>query len=253
MAQPNSRQTLKDYCLRRLGHPVISINVDDSQVEDRIDDALQFFAEYHFDGVERMYFPYQVTQQDITNKYINTDAISPNIITVNRVFPWSNAGINANNFFSAKYQMYLQDYFGLRNGTFNLSYYDIAQQYVSLVQQFLEPEKAFTFSRVTNRLRLDTNWGEMLQDGMFVMIEAYVVLNPNQYTEIYNDRLLKEYLTNLVKRQWGQNLSKFTGVALPGGVQFDGQKIADDAQTQIDKIEEQVQSKYELPPDFMVG
>lgn len=253
MAQPSSRQTLKDYCLRRLGHPVIKVNVDDAQVEDRLDDALQFFAEYHFDGVERMYFPYQLTQQDITNKYVNTDLISPNIITVNRVFPFSESGSSATNFFSARYQMHLQDYFGLRNGNFNLAYYDIAQQYISLVQQYLEPEKAFTFSRVTNKLRLDTNWDEMLRSGEYLMIEAYVVLNPNTYTEIYNDRLLKEYLTNLIKRQWGQNLSKFSGVALPGGVQFDGQKIQEEAQTQLDKIEEQVQLKYELPPDFMVG
>jgi len=253
MAQPSSRQTLKDYCLRRLGYPVIKINVDDSQVEDRLDDALQFFAEYHFDGVERMYFPYQVTEQDIQNKYINTDLLSPNIITVNRVFPWSDSGLNSNNFFSAKYQMHLQDYFGLRNGTFNMTYYEIAQQYISLVQQYIEPEKAFTFSRVTNRLKLETNWGEMLTSGTYLMVEAYVILNPNQYTEIYNDRLLKEYLTSLIKRQWGLNLSKFSGVALPGGVQFDGQKLHDDAQAQIEKIEEQVQLKYELPPDFMVG
>jgi len=253
MGQPNSRQTLKDYCLRRLGYPVVKINVDDGQVEDRLDDALQFFSEYHFDGVERMYFPYQITGQDITNRYINTDSISPNIITVNRVLPFSESGVAASNFFSARYQMHLQDYFGLRNGNFNLSYYDIAQQYISLIQQYLEPEKALVFSRVTNRLRLEMNWSEMLKPGDYIMIEAYVVLNPNVYTEIYNDRLLKEYLTNLIKRQWGQNLIKFANIDLPGGIHFDAQKIHDDAQIQIDKIEEQVQQKYELPPDFMVG
>lgn len=181
MGQPSSRQTLKDYCLRRLGHPVIKINVDDGQVEDRLDDALQFFAEYHFDGVERMYFPYQITSQDITNKYINTDSISQNIITINRVLPFSESGTSATNFFSAKYQMHLQDYFGLRNGNFNLSYYDIAQQYISLIQQYLEPEKAFVFSRVTNKLRLETNWVEVLRAGDYLMVEAYVVLNANTY------------------------------------------------------------------------
>lgn len=253
MAQPNSRQTLKDYCLRRLGYPVIQINVDDEQVEDRLDDALQFFAEYHFDGVERMYFPYQVTGQDIQNEYISTTSLSNNIISVLRVFPFSEAGTAASNMFSARYQMHLQDYFGLRNGSFNLSYYTIAQEYISLVQQYLEPEKAFTFSRVTNRLKLDTNWRDVISPGSYLMIEAYVVLNPETYPEIYNDRLLKEYCTALVKRQWGANLSKFTGIALPGGIQFDGQKLYEEAQTTIDKIEEQVQQKYELPPDFMVG
>lgn len=253
MAQPTSRQTLKDYCLRRLGHPVININVDDSQLEDRIDDALDIFAEYHFDGVERMFFPYAVTSEDITNQYINTNAISNSIISVLRVYPFSDYGTASTNMFSARYQMHLQDYFGLRNGSFNLAYYDVAQQYISLVQQYLEPEKAFTFSRVTNKLRLDTNWSEVLKAGQYLMIEAYVVLNANEYPEIFKDRLLKEYTTALFKRQWGQNLSKFSGVQLPGGVQFDGLQIMNDAQTQIDKIEEMIQNKYELPPDFMVG
>ena len=253
MGQPNSRQSLKDYCLRRLGYPVNQINVDDDQLEDRLDDALQFFAEYHFDGVERMFFPYQVTQTDINNQYISTANINNSIISILRVFPFSESGSAASNMFNARYQMHLQDYFGLRNGSFNLAYYDIAQQYVSLVQQYLEPEKAFTFSRVTNKLRLDTNWSEVLSSGQYLMIEAYVVLDPEQYTEIYNDRLLKEYTTSLIKRQWGQNLSKFSGVFLPGGVQFDGMKVTEEAQTAIDKIEEQVQAKYELPPDFMVG
>lgn len=252
MGQPSSRQTLKDYCLRRLGYPVIRINVDDEQVEDRVDDALQFFAEYHFDGVERMFFPYIVTSQDIANKYISTTDLSSSIISVIRVLPFSETGGSATNMFSAKYQMHLNDEFGLRSGSYNLSYYEIAQQYISLVQQYLEPEKSFTFSRVTNKLRIDTNW-EDIEVGSYLMIEAYEILNPETYTEIYNDRLLKEYVTALIKRQWGQNLSKFSGVALPGGMQFDGVKISDDAQTMIDKIEEQVQMKYELPPDFFVG
>jgi len=155
--------------------------------------------------------------------------------------------------FSARYQMHLQDYFGLRNGNFNLGYYDIAQQYINMVQQILEPEKSFNFSRVTNKLSIDTSWKENIQSGMYLMIEAYVVLNAEQYPEIFNDRLLKEYYTAMVKRQWGQNLSKFSGIQLLGGIQMDGQKIYDDAQAQIDKIEEQLQDKYELPADFMVG
>lgn len=253
MAQPYSRQSLKDYCLRRLGAPVININIDDQQLEDRLDDTLQIFSEYHFDGVERMFFPYQLTGEDITNQYVNTDNISKNIITVRRVFPFGQGMNSATNMFSAQYQMHLQDYFGLRNGNFNLGYYDIAQQYINMVQQILEPEKSFNFSRVTNKLRIDTSWTENLQSGMYLLIEAYVVLNAEQYPEIYNDRLLKEYYTAMVKRQWGQNLSKFSGIPLLGGVQMDGQKIYDDAQAQIEKIEEQLQNKYELPADFMVG
>jgi len=253
MAQPYSRQSLKDYCLRRLGAPVININVDDQQLEDRLDDTLQIFSEYHFDGVERMFFPYQLTAEDIANKYVDTDKLSKNIITVRRVFPFGFGLSNVTNMFSARYQMHLQDYFGLRNGNFNLGYYDIAQQYINMVQQILEPEKSFNFSRVTNKLSIDTSWKENIQSGMYLMIEAYVVLNAEQYPEIFNDRLLKEYYTAMVKRQWGQNLSKFSGIQLLGGIQMDGQKIYDDAQAQIDKIEEQLQDKYELPADFMVG
>jgi hypothetical protein len=252
-----SREDLKDYALRRLGFPVIEINVDDSQVEDRIDDALQFFAEYHFDGVEEVYVPYVLTQTDIDNRYINTNNISPGssggeIISITKVFIVDEG--TQSGMFSVQYQLMLNDYFnGFLTGTSNLSYYDTTKQYLSLLQQFLSPEKTVGFSRVTNKLKINTDWSEMMKVGDKIMVQAYVSLNPQTYPEIYNDLLLKKYVTSLIKRQWASNLSKFSNIALPGGMQFDARDMYNDSMVELTQIEETVQSKYQLPTDFMVG
>ena len=250
MASPTSRQTLKDYALRRLGSPVVQINVDDSQIEDRLDDALQFFAEYHFDGVEKFYFKHQVTDTDITNGYIDMDGVDDSVISVVRLFQFSDSTVNM---FDVRYQIALHDFYGLRTGISNIAYYDNVKRHLAMLQQILDPEKAIRFSRVTNRLHVDMDWSEEVNAGDFLVIEAYAVLNPDTYPEIYNDRLLKQYFTAQVKRQWGSNLSKFENITLPGGVQFNGSQIYDQAQQEIEKIEEEVQLKYELPPNFMVG
>jgi hypothetical protein len=252
-----SREDLKDYALRRLGFPVIEINVDDAQVEDRIDDAIQFFSEYHFDGVEEVYVPYIITQTDINNKYIGTNSITTgssggNIISVTKIFIVDQAVQSG--MFSVQYQLMLNDYFnGFLTGTSNLSYYDTTKQYLSLLQQFLSPEKSISFSRVTNKLKINTDWSESLKVGDKILVQAYVALNPETYPEIYNDILLKQYVTALIKRQWAANLSKFSNIALPGGMQFDARDMYNDAMVELTKIEDTVQSKYELPTDFMVG
>tara|TARA_B100000287_G_C20572728_1_gene757238 strand:- start:133 stop:918 length:786 start_codon:yes stop_codon:yes gene_type:complete len=261
MSKPASREQLKEYALRRLGSPVIDINVDDSQMEDRLDDALQFFAEYHFDGVDRRYYKYEVTQSDIdANKkdaddhlnagYISLDGIDPNIISVTRLFQFSESTVNM---FDVRYQMALNDFYGIRTGMGNLSNYDITKRHLSLIQQMLDPEKMIRFSRVKNRLHVDMNWDEDIEAGDFLVFECYSTIDPEVYTEIYNDILLKKYYTANIKRQWGQNLSKFEGIQLPGGVQFNGTQLFDQAQTEIEKIEEEVQLRYELPVDFTVG
>lgn len=246
MANPSSRATLKEYALRALGAPVIEINVDDSQLEDRIDDALQFFAEYHFDGVEKTYLKHQITQTDIDNEYITLD---DTVVSVVRIFQ---LGEGTNNMFNVRYQIALNDFYGLRTPS-SLINYEITKRHLSLVQDILSPEKPIRFSRVTDRLKIDTDWSETFSVDKYIVAEAYVSLDPETYTEIYNDRLLKKYVTVLFKRQWGQNLSKFDGLQLPGGVTFNGKDIASEAQTEIDKIEDAVQDMYELPPDFMVG
>jgi len=250
MATPASRQQLKDYALRRLGQPVIEINVDDEQVEDRVDDALQFFAEYHFDGVEKEYYKYSITSDDITNGYISTNGIDPSIISIVQIFDTSTSSTNI---FDVRYQIALNDFYGLRTGLGNISYYDQTQRHLSMIQQILDPEKALRFSRVTNRLKIDTDWSETFQVGDIIVIEAYTILDPAKYPEIYNDRLLKRYVTALIKRQWGENLSKFQNIQLPGGLQYNGAELYSQAVEEIRQIEDEVQLKYELPPDFMVG
>jgi len=250
MAQPATRQQLKDYALRRLGDPVIEINVDDAQVEDRLDDALQFFAEYHFDGVQKQFYKHQLTSDDMTNEYIDMNQVDSSVISVTRIFEQGN---NSVNMFDVRYQMALNDFYGVRTGMGNLAQYDITKRHLALIQQMLDPEKAVRFSRVTNKLLIDTDWSENFSVGDFVVIEAYSILDPKTYTEIYNDRLLKEYVTSLIKRQWGMNLSKFQNITLPGGLSYNGAELYSQGQEEITKIEEEVQLKYELPPDFMVG
>ena len=250
MAQPATRQQLKDYALRRLGDPVIEINVDDSQVEDRLDDALQFFAEYHFDGVQKQFYKHQLTADDMTNEYIDMNQVDSSVISVTRIFEQGN---NSVNMFDVRYQMALNDFYGVRTGMGNMAQYDITKRHLALIQQMLDPEKAVRFSRVTNKLLIDTDWSEQFTVGDFFVIEAYSILDPDTYTEIYNDRLLKEYVTSLIKRQWGMNLSKFQNITLPGGLSYNGAELYSQGQEEITKIEEEVQLKYELPPDFMVG
>jgi len=247
MAQPTSRSTLKEYALRRLGAPVIEINVDDAQLEDRIDDALQFFAEYHFDGVEKTYLKHQITQDDIDNEYIT---LGNSVISVTKLFQFSEG---TTNLFDVRYQMALNDFYGIRNPNQGMMQYSITKSHLSLIQDILSPEKSIRFSRVTNQLKIDMDWSEDVNVDDYIVAEAYIVLDPDTYPEIYNDRLLKRYVTEVFRRQWGSNLSKFDGIQLPGGVSFNGREIVERAQTEIDKIEENVQLMYELPPDFMVG
>jgi len=257
MALPQSRQELKEYCLRKLGAPVIEINVDDSQLEDRIDDALSLYAEYHFDGVEKRYYKYQVTQEDIDRAtsdpnggYISTNGIDSSIISVIRLFQFSESSVNM---FDVRYQMALNDFYGIRTGLGSISNYDITKRHLSLLQQMLDPEKMIRFTRVTNKLYIDMNWEEDVTAGEYLVFECYSVIDPETYTEIYKDKFLLKYTTELFRYQWGSNLSKYDGIQLPGGVQFNGRQIMDDARTQLDKLEEEMSLRYELPPDFMVG
>jgi hypothetical protein len=270
--RPYSRQELKDYCLRRLGYPVIQINVDDAQVEDRLDDALQYFSEYHFDGVERVYLLKQVTQTDIDRKYIDlkdpvledtalglkaAPALDPDgrsVVSVVRVFQLFDT-LGGTGMFDARYQIALNDLYGLRTNTYSdsLISYDITRRHMQMLQDMLTPEKTLEFSRVTNRIYVNMDWKTQTKIGEYLLFEAYKILDPNIYTEIYNDWLLKKYCTAIIKFQWGQNLSKYSGVALPGGVTMDASSIISEARQEMQQIEEQIQSKYELPPEFMVG
>jgi hypothetical protein len=266
MARPNSRETLIQYCLRRLGAPVVEINVDWQQCEERLDDAFDYFTERHFDGVEKVFFKYQITQEDIDNRYISTESIpSPNgvdgptgkeIVSIVRVLQFGK--FTNINMFDVRYQLALTDYFGINrnlagSSSLGLAHYDATKRYIKLIEDLFQPEKAITFSKVTNKLHLDMDWRQEVVAGDWIVIQAYAALNPDTYTEIYNDRYLKRYLTALIKKQWGTNMSKFDGVALPGGVTMRGGQIYAEAVAEIAQVEQEINYNYELPVDFMTG
>jgi hypothetical protein len=268
----NTRQKLIDYCFRQLGAPVVEINVDDDQVSDRVDDALRFMSEYHFDGVERVFLKYKLTAADIERKYLllesdNADSLSAsdrfqnpmedgvtdpipidNLITsVTSIFQVSQQTIDM---FDVRYQYALNDLYTF--GTIDMVQYDLTQQYLSLLRQFLSPEKKVNFSRVTNRLEIYMDW-KIVRPGAYLILDCYRILDPRIHTEIYEDRMLKKYLTALIKRQWGTNMSKYSGIKLPGDVTLRGVDITNEAEKEIDEIEKEIITKYELPVDFMMG
>lgn len=245
----NSRQSLIDYCLRNLGAPVIEINVDEDQVEDRIDEAIQFYREYHSDAVVRIYRKHQITQTDIDNRYIT---LPDEMLFVNRIFPF-NGSSTGTGMFSIDYQIHLNDIFDLQNAQ-GLLDYEMTKQYLSLIdRQINGMQHISTFSRHQNRLYIEIDWGQNATVGNYIIVEGYESLDPDTYTDVYNDRFLKKYATALIKRQWGLNLIKFDGMQLPGGVTLNGRQIYDDAVADIEKIEEEMQLTYEMPPHFFVG
>jgi hypothetical protein len=247
MASVASREELKDYCLRRLGSPVIEINVDDDQVEDRIDDAFQFYREYHFDAVEKIYLKHQITQEDITNQYIT---VSNLVVGVERILPFSNRS-DGTNIFSINYQILLNDLYSLMST--NLIYYYQVKQELELINQILVGTKPIRFNRHMNRLYLDMNWTGDVDIGTYIIVECWRILDPDTYTDVYNDMFLKRYCTALIKRQWGLNLKKFVGMQLPGGVTLNADQIYADAMDEIKQIESEMQSRFELPVDFITG
>jgi hypothetical protein len=247
MANPQSRRELREHCLRTLGKPVIDINVDEDQLEDRIDDALQYFAEYHFDGVERVYDKHQITAADITNQYIS---VPDPVVSVTRVLPISDASTIS--MFDVRYQLRLNEFYDF--SSVSVQYYDTVMKHMRMLDMLFAGEHPIEFNRKQNRLYINGfEWGTELKEDKYLIIESYRRLDANTYTEIYNDMFLKEYTTALFKLQWGTNLSKFDGIQLPGGATLNGRQIVEDAKEEIQRIKEQMSLNYELPVDFMVG
>jgi len=246
MANPASRQELIDYCLRQLGAPVLEINVDEDQIEDRIDEALQKYRDWHMDGQRRVYIPLVVTPQVLTDKYFT---LTDNIIYVTRVLPITNS-YAATNMFSMKYQMYLNDFYALYRAE-SLQYYIQMQQYLQEVDSVLNGIQPIQYQRHGNKLFIEASLSDHLQVGQYVMAEGYVSLEDTP--EMYNDMWLKKYATALIKRQWGTNLSKFDGMQLPGGVTINASKIYDEAIEEIKTLDEALIDSYSLPPDFITG
>ena len=276
MAQPSSRQELIDYCKRQLGAPVLEINVADEQVEDLVDDALQYFHERHFDGVTQTFLKYKITQEDVDrgrgNVGIATTTASttivgtattfsfeensnylqvpPHIIGVNKIFKFDGTNSITNNMFSVKYQLFLNDIYFF--GSTELLTYAMTKTYLEDIDFLLSTDKQIRFNQRQDRLYLDIDWASAAVDS-YIIIDCNRLLDPNDFTRVYNDSFLKKYLTILIKKQWGQNLIKFQGVKLPGGIELNGRQIYDDAQRELDQLMERMSNTYELPPLDMIG
>jgi hypothetical protein len=255
MAIVSSRQGLIDYCLRRLGQPVVEINIDEDQLEERVDDALEFFQEYHFDGVEKVFLKHIITQDNITNEYIEmgnpATPVGGPIVSVVRVLPIPAFDSFSGGFFNEEYQMRLNDLNNFSGSS--LIQWSMTLRNFSEIEQLFSITPTMLFNRKQDRLYLECDWVNKFSVNDILVVEAYRILDPTQYTEVYNDMFLKKYCTALIKRQWGENLKKFTGVVLPGGITLDGKTIYDEAVEEINKIEEEMSLKYELPADGYVG
>ena len=281
MAKPSTRQGLIDYCLRRLGAPVLEINVDDDQIDDLVDDALQYFQERHFDGVERMFLKYKISQEDInrgkaknttgvgivttsatstsisgygtttSNFYENSNFIQvpDSVIGVEKIFKFDTSSISGG-MFSIKYQLFLNDLYYFNS--VELLQYAMTKTYLEDIDHLLTTDKQIRFNKRQDRLYLDIDWGAQTADD-FIVIDCYRILDPNSFTGVYNDSFLKKYLTSLIKRQWGQNLIKFGGVKLPGGIELNGRQLYDDAERELSELQSRMAMDYELPPYDFIG
>lgn len=238
MANPSSRTELKNYCLRRLGEPVVDVNVDNDQLEDRIDDALKFYQDYHYDGTERIFLKHQITAADKTNKYID---IPEAVIGVIRVFDIGDS-LNSSNLFNIRYQIHLNDLFDFTSTTYVP--YVTAMRHVEQLEEIFVGKKPIRFNRHQNRLHIEMDWGTDVLVDEYIIVEAYRILDPDTYTDVYGDRWLREYTTQLFKRQWGENIKKFEGMQLPGGLTFNGQQIYNEALEEIQRLETEVTTNY---------
>jgi hypothetical protein len=251
MATPASRQELIDYSLRRLGEPVIEVNVDEDQLQDKVDDALIYYRDYHSDATKKIYLKHLITADDVANEYIT---LSSEIIFVSKLFPISSTFNTSFNFFDIKYQMMLNDIADLQNYAGDLAYYEQMQQYLSLLDMKLNGTPQVQFSRRENRLYIFGDFkDEDIKAGDYIVAEVYQIISEDNHSSIWNDRWLKDYTTALIKQQWGQNLIKFEGMTLPGGVQLNGRQLYDDATADLERLREVIRLEHELPPDFFVG
>jgi hypothetical protein len=253
MATPTSRSQLKDYCLRKLGFPVIDINVDDDQLEDRIDDALQKFRDYHYDGTEEIYLAHAVTAGDVSNNYIT---VADSIIGVSRVLPISSGSISSDsqqgfNIFDINYQIRLNDFYNLLSSSY--TYYVIAREHLAMLDMIVTGELPFKYNKKVNQIQIQMDWANRVAVGDYLAFEAVRIVDPDTYNKVFNDSWLKEYTTALFKEQWGSNLKKYGNFVLPGGMVINGQQIYDEAVVELKELDEKLRDVYEPPPQMLVG
>tara|TARA_B100000900_G_scaffold43037_1_gene32032 strand:+ start:308 stop:1153 length:846 start_codon:yes stop_codon:yes gene_type:complete len=281
MAKPNSRQELVDYCLRQLGAPVLEINVDDDQIDDLVDDAIQYFNERHFDGVERMYLKYKITQDDLdrgraegtsgvgivtttgtstnisgygttTSSFYETSnfiQVPDSVIGIEKIFKFDTSSISGG-MFSIKYQLFLNDLYYFNS--VELLQYTMTKRYLEDIDHLLTTDKQIRFNKRQNRLYLDIDW-EAQSTDTFLVIDCHRALDPSEFTKTFNDSFLKRYLTLLIKRQWGLNMMKFAGTRLPGGIELNGRQYYEDAERELADIKQRMMLEYELPPLDFIG
>lgn len=247
MAKVISRDGLIDHAMRALGAPVIEINVDEDQVEDRIDDALQYYQMYHDDAILRTYFKHQLTQQNIDDSYI---AIPDTITSVTKILQHGNNG--GDSLFDMGYHMRLNDVFQLNGLGSQIGSYVQRMENLEMIDQQINTTELLRFNRHMNRLHIDEGF-DGLGVGDFIVVEGYEIVDPQTYTDVYNDMFLKRYVTALIKKQWGANMMKFDGFTLPGGITMNGRQMFEDAVEEITKLEEEMQLAWQMPDDFMMG
>ena len=247
MAKPTTRATLQDYCLRNLGAPVIEINVDEDQIEDRTDEAIQFYQEFHSDAVIREYLKHELTATDITNSYITVADSVTSIVRMLKINASSGSVL-----FDMGYHMRMNDIFMLQGLSTQLQSYEQSQQKLSLIDHTLNTEEHIRFSRHINRVHMDEGFGDLVA-GEFIVLEVYSIIDPGTYADVYNDFYLKKYLTALIKRQWGANMMKFDGFQLPGGITMNGRQMFEDAIEEIAGLEEECRLMWAMPDNFLMG
>ena len=246
MGTLTSKEEFKEYCLRKLGKPVIEINVDDDQVSDRIDEALKYYWDYHFDGTEKIYYKHQFTEEDITNKYIT---LPQNIIGAVNIFDIGDY-IATNNIFNIRYQIALNDLYTLTSVSM-VPYY-MAMQHVQFLEQMLVGQQPLRYNRNVNKLYIDMDW-DRVEVGQYIIVEAYQVVDPDTFVDTWKDRWLLRYAACLIKQQWGTNLKKFEGMKMPGGLTFNGQQIYNEATQERAELEKEMVYSYSLPVTDMIG
>ena len=252
-----NRTQFKEYCLRRLGFPVIELNLDDDQIQDRIDDALQYWTDYHYDGMQKVYYIKAVTQTEIDQKYLNlsgstdADGNPMEIIGVTRIFPLSDSQATIN-MFDLRYQLRLNELYDFTSASY--INYTMTMQHLRSLELMFTGEVPIRFQRHMQRLLIDWSWGNAEAPiGTIIIAECYASINPDVYTNVWNDMWLKKYATALIKRTWGNNLKKFSGLTLPGGVTMNGQQIFDEAMTEIADLEKEMETNFGSPLQFMMN
>ena len=243
----STRQQLIDYCLRALGEPVVEINVDEQQVEDRVDEAIEHFRLYHYDGIEKVYLKHVITSQDIANRYIT---LPDAIYGINRVFPIASGTSTSKSIFALQYQLRLNDLYDLTSTS--VMYYTQVMSHLALLDITLNGHPLYRFNRLNSKLYIEASWETEMLEGNYVLVECYRAMDPTEAPKLYNDPWIKHYCTAVIKKQWAVNIKKFQGMQLPGGVTIDGDKLYSEAVSEIKELEDDMLNKS-APLEFFLG